>query len=93
MIGRVDHEFLRLDRFVLNVHRAQLPADNLHRVRDALGLDFPLRLLLAFDLDLGVLRCSSCVAASLRATASATSPGYCTLPTTTLVMMNGELTY
>ena len=32
------------------------------------------------------LRCSSCVAASLRDTASATSSGYCTLPTTTLVM-------
>ena len=34
-------------------------------------------------------RCSSCVAASLRDTAVATSSGYCTLPTTTLLMMKG----
>jgi len=35
------------------------------------------------------MRCSSWVAASFRDTALATSSGYCTLPTTTLPMMNG----
>src|SRR5262245_35807256 len=39
---------------MLDVHRAQLSADDLHGVRDALRLHLALRSLLALDLDLGV---------------------------------------
>ncbi len=55
MILRVDHRFLRLDCFVLHVHRAELTADDLHRVGNALRLHLALRALLPFDVDFRVL--------------------------------------
>jgi len=54
-LGEFDHRLLGLDRLVLNVHAAQLTADDLHRVRDALRLHLALRAFLALDLDLCVL--------------------------------------
>ena len=55
MIGRVDHQLLRLNRFVLNIHGVQLTANNLHRIRNSLRLHLALGALLPLDLNLGVL--------------------------------------
>jgi hypothetical protein len=75
---------------VLDVHVARLAADDLHRVGNTLRLHLAFGALLALDLDLRILALQSCVAASFLDTALATSSGYCTLPTTTLVITNGR---
>jgi hypothetical protein len=85
----VSHQLLGFDGFVLDIQRAELSTDGLHGIRDTRSLYLALRPLLPVDFDLGVLRSRSWVAASFRVTASATSDGYCTLPTTTLLMMKG----
>jgi hypothetical protein len=74
---------------VLDVHRAQLTANDLHRVRDTLRLHLALGPLLPLDFDLGVLALQILRRGQLLRHRVGDFTGYCTLPTTTLVMMKG----
>src|SRR5713101_5251192 len=55
MVGRADHRALRLDGLVLEVLARQPRVDDLHRARDAFGLDDALLLLALLDGDLDLL--------------------------------------